>query len=125
MPWIIDGMNVIGSRPDGWWTDREGAMARLVDLLGRWAAQAGDEVTVVFEQRPARAIAQCAVEVAHPERPGRDAADDEIVRRVASDPAPEDIRVVTSDRRLADRVRAEGASAEPAGAFRAQLERAR
>ena len=26
-------MNVIGSRPDGWWRDREGAMRRLVDEI--------------------------------------------------------------------------------------------
>src|SRR5690606_26288861 len=30
---IVDGMNVIGSRADGWWRDRDAAMARLVDLL--------------------------------------------------------------------------------------------
>ena len=31
MRWFIDAMNVIGSRPDGWWRDREGAVRRLVD----------------------------------------------------------------------------------------------
>ena len=30
---IVDGMNVIGSRPDGWWRDRPGAMRRLVEKL--------------------------------------------------------------------------------------------
>ena len=28
--WIVDGMNLIGSRPDGWWRDRPGARRRLV-----------------------------------------------------------------------------------------------
>ena len=28
--WIVDGMNVIGSRPTGWWRDRPGAMRGLV-----------------------------------------------------------------------------------------------
>ena len=28
---FVDAMNVIGSRPDGWWKDRAGAMRRLVD----------------------------------------------------------------------------------------------
>ena len=27
---IVDGMNVIGSRPTGWWRDRPGAMRGLV-----------------------------------------------------------------------------------------------
>ena len=26
---VVDGMNVIGSRPDGWWRDRAGASRRL------------------------------------------------------------------------------------------------
>ena len=26
MRWLVDGMNVIGSRPDGWWKDRDSAM---------------------------------------------------------------------------------------------------
>src|SRR5262245_30869674 len=29
--WIVDGMNVIGSRPNAWWRDRPGAMRDLVD----------------------------------------------------------------------------------------------
>ncbi len=30
MHWVVDGMNLIGSRPDGWWRDRAGARRRLV-----------------------------------------------------------------------------------------------
>ena len=30
---VIDGANVVGSRPDGWWRDRAGAAARLHDQL--------------------------------------------------------------------------------------------
>jgi len=40
-------MNVIGTRPDAWWKDRHAAMVNLVDLLERWAASSGAEVTVV------------------------------------------------------------------------------
>ena len=36
--WLVDGMNVIGTRPDAWWKDRRAAMIRLVDMLERWAA---------------------------------------------------------------------------------------
>ncbi len=35
---IVDGANVMGSRPDGWWRDRAGAMTRLHDELAALAA---------------------------------------------------------------------------------------
>jgi hypothetical protein len=38
MHWIVDAMNVIGSRPDGWWRDRRAAMEALISDLDRWAA---------------------------------------------------------------------------------------
>ncbi len=41
MRWLVDGMNVIGTRPDGWWKDRHAAMVRLVGQLELWAASAG------------------------------------------------------------------------------------
>jgi len=31
---VVDGNNVMGSRPDGWWRDRAGAARRLVGHLG-------------------------------------------------------------------------------------------
>ena len=55
MRWLVDGMNVIGTRPDGWWRDRDAAMLRLVDLLERWAAAEGEDVMVVFERPPSPA----------------------------------------------------------------------
>jgi predicted RNA-binding protein with PIN domain len=125
MRWIVDGMNVIGSRPDGWWRDRHAAMVRLVDALERWAAAGGEDVTVVFEQPPRPPIASTVVEVAHARRARPDSADDEIVRRVRDDPDPGAVRVVTSDLVLGDQVRAAGASVYPAAAFRAQLDEAR
>jgi predicted RNA-binding protein with PIN domain len=120
--WLIDGMNVIGTRPDAWWRDRHAAMVRLVDMLERWAAADGEEVTVVFEQPPSPPISSTVIEVAHAPRPRRDSADDEIVRRLAADPEPGRVRVVTSDRWLADRVHAAGATVHPAASFRSQLE---
>jgi predicted RNA-binding protein with PIN domain len=120
--WYIDGMNVIGTRPDAWWKDRHAAMVRLVHLLENWVAVSGEDVTVVFEQRPSPPISSTVIEVAHAPRPRRDSADDEIVRRVAAEREPGEIRVVTSDLWLVDRVRAVGASVHPADSFRAQLE---
>jgi predicted RNA-binding protein with PIN domain len=120
--WLIDGMNVIGTRPDAWWKDRHGAMIRLVDMLERWAAASGEDVTVVFERPPRPPIRSTVIEVAHAPRPRRDSADDEIVRLVSADSEPGALRVVTSDLWLVDRVRAAGATAEPAGPFRALIE---
>jgi predicted RNA-binding protein with PIN domain len=115
-------MNVIGTRPDAWWRDRHAAMVRLVHLLENWVAVSGEDVTVVFEQRPSPPISSTVIEVAHAPRPRRDSADDEIVRRVAAEREPGEIRVVTSDLWLVDRVRAAGATVQSADSFRAQLE---
>lgn len=111
-------MNVIGSRPDGWWKDRGGAMVALVESLDRWAATRGERVTVVFERPPATAIPSSVIEVAYAPRPAANSADDEIVRVVRADARPHDIRVVTSDKGLTDRIEALGASGYPAAGFR-------
>jgi len=115
-------MNVIGSRPDGWWRDRHAAMVRLVDLLERWVAVEGDDVVVVFERPPSPPIRSSVVEVAHAPRPRPDSADDEIVRLLRADARPQEVRVVTSDRALADLARLAGATVEPAELFRRRLD---
>jgi predicted RNA-binding protein with PIN domain len=123
--WLVDGMNVIGTRGGGfesWWRDRDGAMRRLVDLLERWAANDGEDIIVVFERPPRPPIRSSVIEVAHAPRPKRDAADDEIVRRLKLHPEAAQVRVVTSDRLLADRASVEGATVEGADSFRARLE---
>jgi len=61
------------------------------------------------------------VEITHAPRAAPNSADDEIVRRLRTDPAPETIRVVTSDNALADQARFVGASVEPAETFRNRL----
>lgn len=115
-------MNVIGTRPDAWWKDRDAAMLRLVDLLERWAASEGEDVVVVFERPPSPPIRSTVIEVAHAPRPKRDAADDEIVRRLREEPEPGAVLVVTSDRWLADRASAAGAGVVGADSFRTRLE---
>jgi len=122
MHWIVDGMNVIGSRPDGWWKDRHAAMVRLVDLLERWASGETDNVTVVFERKPHPAITSSVIVVTHAPRARANSADDEIVRRVKADANPMLVRVVTSDHWLADAARAEGATVEPAEPFRNRID---
>jgi len=120
--WIVDGMNVIGVRPDAWWKDRDGAMLRLVDMLERWAAHEGEEVAVVFERPPRPPIRSTVIEVRHAPRPKRDAADEEIIRLLRADSEPAAVRVVTSDRLLADLARGTGATVEGAESFRRRLE---
>lgn len=122
MQWFVDGMNVIGTRPDAWWKDRHAAMVRLVHLLENWVAVSGEDVVVVFEQPPSPPISSTVIEVTHAPRPRRDSADDEIMRRLSAEPDPGGIRVVTSDLWLVDRVRALGATVEPSEPFRNQLE---
>jgi predicted RNA-binding protein with PIN domain len=122
MRWIVDGMNVIGSRPDGWWRDRHAAMVRLVGDLESWAAATGEDVTVVFEQPPNPPIRSTVITVAHAKRARANSADDEIVRRVIGGGDARDVRVVTSDGWLADQVRAAGASVEPALGFRNEVD---
>jgi predicted RNA-binding protein with PIN domain len=116
--WIIDGMNVIGTRPDGWWEDRRRAMVALVDSLDRWASTRGEQVTVVFERQPSTVIRSATIEVAYAPAAAANSADDEIVRLVRADAQPDDICVVTSDRTLTERVRSVGASVQPAKGFR-------
>jgi predicted RNA-binding protein with PIN domain len=118
--WIVDGMNVIGSRPDGWWRDRSGAMRALAAQLDRFQDDIGEPVAVVYDGRPREIPAR--VEVRFASRAGRNAADDEIARMVAADAAPGEVRVVTSDGDLATRVRAAGAQVEGAGTFRRRLD---
>ena len=124
MRWIVDAMNVIGSRPDAWWKDRHGAMVRLVDTLERWVAESGEDVTVVFERPPSPPISSTVIEIAYAPRARPDSADDEIARLLAADADAGEVRVVTSDRWLADRARAAGATVEPASSFRARIESA-
>src|ERR1700736_5308432 len=117
-------MNVIGSRPDGWWKDRRGAMVALVDRLERWAAE-GDDVTVVFERPPSPPIGSSSIMVAHAPAAAPNSGDDEIQSLVQADPGrretragAREIRVGASDNMLADRVRAAGATVYPAERFR-------
>ena len=120
---IIDGMNVIGARPTGWWRDRGGAMSELTEELARHAAESGDEVAVVLDSKPFDLPdGTDGIEVRFASARGPDAADDVIVDMVAADPEPATLEVATSDKRLAARVRMLGAETIGAGALRRMLE---
>lgn len=121
---VVDGNNVLGSRPDGWWRDRPAAARRLVAELQVLAAQSGDQVTVVFDGRPLAGMAEGihgGVRVAYARRSGRDAGDDRVIEEVAGSDDASALTVVTSDRALAERARALGAAVTGAGALTREL----
>ena len=122
--WLVDGMNVIGSRPDRWWNDPDRAVRRFIGELEGFAEATGDDVVVVFDRRPPDVTpgAHGLIEVLFASRTGRNAADHDIVELVAEDEAPATITVVTSDRALVDRVKQRGAQVASAGSFRRRLD---
>jgi hypothetical protein len=108
---VVDGANVVGSVPDGWWRDRAGAAARLRDALAPVAAAGLPdwpgplEVVLVVEGR-ARGIGGCAtVRVVDAAGSG----DDTIVRLVG-EAGERRVAVVTADRGLRARVTELGAA---------------
>ncbi|MFJ9580415.1 NTP pyrophosphohydrolase [Streptomyces sp. NPDC101191] len=103
---IVDGANVVGSVPDGWWKDRRGAAERLRDRLAERGGPEGGpyEIVLVVEGR-ARGVASVPG-VRVDEAPG--SGDDRIVE-LAREAAGRPCVVVTADRELRRRVEAEGA----------------
>ncbi len=108
---IVDAMNVVGSRPTGWWRDRPGALRQLLGRIQRLVATTGDDVVVVLDSAPPDLSEgnHDGVRVVHARRAGSNAADDRIVELVGEDSDPSTLNVVSSDRELRRRVRAMGA----------------
>lgn len=107
---VVDAMNVIGSRPDGWWRDRPGAIRRLAGQVRALAERASVRVTLVVDGGPVEGLppgVHGPMEVRYATRSGPDAADDAIVELVAGLGTP--VRVVTADAELRARVAALGA----------------
>jgi hypothetical protein len=119
---IVDAMNVIGSRPDGWWRDRPAAIERLVGRLDRWAEGGEERVTVMLEHEPRRPLTAERVEIAWARSGGANAADREILVRLPDWLAEDEVVVVTSDRDLATKARAAGADVESSRPFRTELD---
>jgi hypothetical protein len=115
-------MNVIGSRPTGWWRDRPKAMRELVSELDAFAERSGDPVTVIFDGKPFDLDGGEGVSVEFASRRGPNAADDDIAALVEHDDDPNGLSVVSSDGDLAGRVRAAGAQVVGAGEFRRRLD---
>jgi hypothetical protein len=106
---VVDGANVVGSRPDGWWNDRGGAARRLHEAL--LVADLPYDVVVLVLEGGARGGA----------RPGRDghlrtvhapgSGDDMIVSQAKSATDRGDqVTAVTADKMLQARLEAVGAT---------------
>ncbi|MGI8523517.1 MAG: hypothetical protein ACR2K3_09465 [Nocardioides sp.] len=104
---VVDGANVVGSRPDGWWKDRAGAARRLHESL--LVADLGELVVLVLEGQAkagVRAGRDADVRVVHARGDGDEAIVAE-VRRLRD--AGDRVTVVTADRMLRARVEQLGA----------------
>ena len=107
---VVDGANVVGARPDGWWKDRAGAARRLHESL-MLADTAYDEVVLVLEgaaKGGVRAGRDGHVRTVHAPRDG----DSTIVAQArAAIERGQRVAVVTADRMLQARVGGVGATA--------------
>jgi predicted RNA-binding protein with PIN domain len=95
---LVDGNNVMGSRPDGWWRDRGAAMQRVINALDDRAEETGEHIDVVFDGRE-RELQAVRVSVSFAPH-----ADDAIAAAAAPG-----VTVVTSDRELRERAVRAGA----------------
>jgi predicted RNA-binding protein with PIN domain len=120
--YIVDAMNVIGSRPDGWWNDRDKAMRDFAAALDDYAGRTGKDITVVFDKDPGLLPETSRIDVVIARQRGANAADYEIEQLVEGEENPGRLRVVTSDRRLVDTVREAGAKVVSSGTFRHELD---
>lgn len=121
--WVVDGMNLIGSRPNRWWEDRARAMRELVEDLEAYADRTGESITVVFDHRPKTSPPRTGGRVKVRFGDGKaQAADRLIAEMMGEHPDPDTVTVVTSDKPLARTVEAVGAKVVGAGTFRERLE---
>ena len=110
---IVDGANVVGSRPDGWWRDRPGAARRLWEGLA--AVDLADEVVLVLEGAARKGVPagrSGSVDTLHAPGSGDDAIVDAARTKVARDGTSPWSRP-TASCAAASRPSARGRSARP------------
>jgi hypothetical protein len=106
---VIDGANVMGSRPDGWWRDGPGAARRLAAGL-ETAELPYDGVVLVMEGAALRGRPEGHKQRLRVKHAG--GSGDDVVAELASQVAAgAEVDVVTADRGLRSRVDAAGGRA--------------
>jgi predicted RNA-binding protein with PIN domain len=106
---VVDGANVVGSRPNGWWRDRASAAARLHRAMAA-ADLDHDVVVLVLEGDATRgqpAGQHGVIRTVHAPGSGDDAIVEEVRARSRDG---DEVMVVTADRALRERVAAAGGS---------------
>jgi hypothetical protein len=125
---VVDGANVVGSRPDGWWRDRPEAARRLAgELVGALVADPEHLAAALLDaggsdaselrvhlvlEGAARAVEDLPTHprlVVHRAETDGDTAIAELARDLAG--GADRVLVVTADRELRERVGAAGAAA--------------
>lgn len=105
---VVDGANVVGSRPDGWWKDRAGAARRLHEQLVV-ADTSYDVIVLVLEgaaKGGMRAGRDGHLRTVHAKGSGDDAI---VAETSTAAEAGRRVTVVTADRALRARVEHLGA----------------
>jgi hypothetical protein len=110
---LVDVANVVGARPDGWWRDRAGATARLLDRLALLPGSvivgpdgvplAATEVVAVVEGQARTVPEPPGLRLVRAARSGDDALA-EYAEGFAVRPEGGALLVVTADRGLRDRL---------------------
>jgi len=125
--YLVDGNNVIGQRARGyenWYRDKPAARRQFLNDLAALAKVKTLRLAVVFDGAPDPSFPDGAsfrgVRVFYA-RPGAD-ADDRIIEMVEAERNKKNLVVVTSDRKLTDRVRVCGVRVMRSGEFRRMLE---
>jgi predicted RNA-binding protein with PIN domain len=123
MSYLVDGNNVMAQRV-GWHRDKPRARRALLDELARFAARRRVSIAVVFDGAPDEHFPDGSsyrgVRLHYAAR-GSD-ADERIKQIVEASRERRTLRVVTSDRALADYVRRCGVRVIRSGEFRRRLE---
>ena len=120
---FVDGNNVMGSRPDGWWCDRAGAARQLVAEIIPLALDHGGAWAIVFDgqEPPAMPLSPECLTVIHTGHRRRDGADDRIVELVHEQPNRAASLLYTSDAKLRTRVKALGTHVMGSGTLLHQI----
>ena len=105
---VVDGANVVGSRPDGWWRDRAGAAARLHGRLAV-ADTSYDEIVLVLEGQAKAGVPSGRDGHLQTVHAAKDGDATIVLETGTARERGDDVVVITADRALGQRVEALGA----------------